>query len=277
VQLVLADANREDEKGVDLSTKFLGRKDNKQVRFLQSYFYAMSGDAIGAQETFDSIDPKFHPLPFLRGVKARIAILEGRPADAVDDAIASYQDNKKPENLFLVVQALELTGQNQRSFEVLSAHSREFPNDMRGKMLLAERQIGTDEAQAIASYQEMLAQMPNNFVVLNNLAYLLMENGELDSAAEYAERAYEIQSDNAATADTYAQVLIKQGKIEEAVEIYSNVMTDKVDSEEIVLNYIDALLRVGSKVIAKRRLEARTFTEPASIERVVKLKEEFDI
>lgn len=276
-QLLILDTKRDYERGVDLTIDFLARKDNEQIKILQSYFYAMTGDPANAKATINKIDPAFHPLPFIRGVKARIAILEGRPADAVDDALASYNATKKTDHLFVLVQALEATGQGQQSFDVISSHSTEFPNDMRAKLLLAERQIQSDASQAIATYRTMLEKTPNNFVVLNNLAYLLMEDGDIASAAEFAERAYTIQPDNAATVDTYAQVLIKQGNVEEAVEAYSKVMDDGVTNEEIILNYIDALLQNGSSVIAARRLAARSFTEPASIERVRALKQEYGI
>ncbi|WP_371196183.1 XrtA/PEP-CTERM system TPR-repeat protein PrsT [Glaciecola sp. SC05] len=276
-QLLILDAKREYEKGLDLTTDFLARKQNLQISFLQSYFYAMAGDASGAKATLESIDDQYSALPFLRGVEARVALLENRPEDAVDDALVSYDENKKTDNLFVLVQALERTGQMQRSFDAIAAHSQEFPDDMRAKLLLAERQIESDSSQAIASYRQMLEKAPNNFVVLNNLAYLLMEQGDLVNAAQFAERAYEIEPSNVATVDTYAQVLIKQGKTEDAVEAYNKVMNDKVTNEEIILNYIDALLRNGSTVIAKRRLEARTFTNPASLERISALKQEFGI
>jgi putative PEP-CTERM system TPR-repeat lipoprotein len=275
--LLILDSKRDYEKGIKLTTEFLARNDSPQIIVLQSYFYAMAGDAREANKSMAQLDEKLDRLPFLRGVKARVALLEKRPADALEDARISYEDNKKTDNLFVLVQALEQTNQPEESFKVIEAHTQAFPNDMRAKMLLAERQISSDSEQAIATYREMLEATPNNFVVLNNLAYLLMEEGDLVNAEEFAKRAYEIQSDNVPTADTYAQVMMRLGKVEDAVEIYNGVMSDDVQNEEIVLNYIDALLRNGSTVIAKRRLESREFENPVSIERVAALKQEFSL
>lgn len=276
-QMLILDAKREYEKGIRLTTDFLARKDDLQISFLQSYFYAMAGNAEQAKATLDTIDDQYLALPFLRGVKARIALLENRAADAVEDARISYVENKKSDNLFVLVQALEASGETQQSFEVIAEHSKAFPDDMRAKLLLAERLITSDSTQAIATYRSMLQSAPNNFVVLNNLAYLLMQEGDLNSAAEFAKRAYDIQPDNAATVDTYAQVLVKQGKVNDAVEAYNKVMTDDVVNEEIILNYIETLLKNGSTVIAKRRLEARTFSNPTSLERIDALKQEFSL
>jgi putative PEP-CTERM system TPR-repeat lipoprotein len=276
-QLLILDSKREFEKGIIIIKDFLARKDDVQLSFLQPYFYAMNRDAAKAKETLNNIDERYQPLPFLRGVKARIALLENRPEEAIEDAQIAYEENKKTDNLLVYIQALQLAGQADVSYETLVAHSAEFPNDMRAKLVLAEQQISRDPDAAIATYENMLASAPNNFVVLNNIAFLFMEKGELERAANFASRAYEIQPDNVATVDTYAQILIKQGNMEEAVEAYGKVMNSDVSNEEIVLNYIDALLRNGSVVIAKRRLEDREFKRPESRLRIDALKEEFKL
>jgi tetratricopeptide (TPR) repeat protein len=276
-QLLILDGQRNYEDALNLSSDFLAKKDNLQMSFMQSYFYVMSGDVANAKASLNNIDVQYQPLPFLRGVKARIALLEQRPADAVDDALIAYEQNKNTNNLFVLNQALQGSGQMARSKDILKAHLAERPDDMRAKMLLAENQITAAPDDAITTYREMLKVNANNFVVLNNLAYLLMQNGELIEAADLAKRAYDIQPDNVPTVDTYAQVLVKQKKYKEAVEAYNTVMNDKVLNEEIILNYIEALLRSGSKVIAQRRLEARTFVQEDSLQRLETIKQEFNL
>jgi len=75
---------------------------------------------------------------------------------------------------------------------------------------------------AIAEYESLLAKMPNNTAVtmiLNNLAYVLAENNErLSDALEYAKRALNAQPDSPVLLDTYAYVLLKNGKVSEAAE-----------------------------------------------------------
>ena len=73
--------------------------------------------------------------------------------------------------------------------------------------------------KAIAVYESLLEQMPNNNGVLNNLAYMLAENEErLDDAREYAERAVKEQPNNPGFLDTYAYVLYKNGRFQDAAE-----------------------------------------------------------
>ncbi|MFH1716566.1 MAG: tetratricopeptide repeat protein [Planctomycetota bacterium] len=75
---------------------------------------------------------------------------------------------------------------------------------------------------AIADYESLLSKMPNNTgvtVILNNLAYLLAENDErLSDALEYAKKTLDARPDDAGVLDTYAYVLLKNGKVSEAAE-----------------------------------------------------------
>ncbi len=73
--------------------------------------------------------------------------------------------------------------------------------------------------RAIAAQESVLAEMPDNAGVLNNLAYLLAENDErLTDALEYARQAYETMPNDPGFLDTYAYVLYKNGRYSEAAE-----------------------------------------------------------
>ncbi|MCK4752488.1 MAG: tetratricopeptide repeat protein [Planctomycetes bacterium] len=73
--------------------------------------------------------------------------------------------------------------------------------------------------KAIVEYESLLAKMPNNPDMLNNLAYLMSESADrLPEALEYIKRAYDIKPNDGGFLDTYAYVLYKQGKYSEAHE-----------------------------------------------------------
>ena len=75
---------------------------------------------------------------------------------------------------------------------------------------------------AISDYESLLAKMPTNTgvtTVLNNLAYLLAENDErLPEALGYAKRALDAKPNSPVVLDTYAYVLLKNGKKQQAAE-----------------------------------------------------------
>jgi predicted Zn-dependent protease len=75
---------------------------------------------------------------------------------------------------------------------------------------------------AISDYESLLAKMPSNTgvtTVLNNLAYLLAENEErLPDALKYAKKALDAKPNSPIVLDTYAYVLLKNGKKQQAAE-----------------------------------------------------------
>ncbi|MGB3726336.1 MAG: XrtA/PEP-CTERM system TPR-repeat protein PrsT [Glaciecola sp.] len=274
-QLVIHDAKREYEKGAQVAQDYLSQRSSPEVNIMLSYFKVMSGDVESAKRIYDGIPSDYMALPFLRGVKARIAIREGRAAEVVEDALVAYDANKNTNNLVVLTSTLEAAGQRDAAFKAISSHVEARPNDMAAVMMLAERQLATKPADAIASYEKVLAVLPDNFVVLNNIAYLEMQAGNLERASEYGGRAYEMQPDNAATADTYAQILIRQGKLEDAVKTYNRVMTDDVKNEEIFLNYLEALWMNGNGILAERRMDDLPLSQAGSIARLNELKAKY--
>jgi len=73
--------------------------------------------------------------------------------------------------------------------------------------------------KAIAEYESLLVEMPNNTSVLNNLAYMLANIGDrLTEALQYAERSLQERPNNPDLLDTYAYALHKNGKDLEAAE-----------------------------------------------------------
>ena len=71
----------------------------------------------------------------------------------------------------------------------------------------------------ITEYESLLAKMPNNTSILNNLAYMLTEeNTRLAEALSYAKRAHEAMPNDPSLLDTYAFVLYRNGRTPEAAK-----------------------------------------------------------
>jgi tetratricopeptide (TPR) repeat protein len=79
--------------------------------------------------------------------------------------------------------------------------------------------------KAIAEYESLLAEMPNNLDVLNNLAYMLAEeNTELAKALEYSKQAHEARPNDPGFLDTYSYILYKNGRLPEAAEFLQSAL-----------------------------------------------------
>jgi len=88
------------------------------------------------------------------------------------------------------------------------------------------------------AYDKALVLNPENSVVLNNYAYYLsMRSVNLDKAAEMAKSSVEIDPYNHNNLDTYAWVLYKQGKYEEALEWINKAYNNGGDTSGVVLEH----------------------------------------
>ncbi|MHC4095838.1 MAG: tetratricopeptide repeat protein [Planctomycetota bacterium] len=87
--------------------------------------------------------------------------------------------------------------------------------------------------KAIAEYESLLLEMPNNTSVLNNLAYMLANNDErLTKALEYAERSLQARPNNPNLLDTYAYVLHKHDRNLEAAESLQSAL-QQYESQQV--------------------------------------------
>lgn len=253
--LNVLDLQRDFVRAAKVANDFLANTESVQVRMMASYFMTMSKDVAGAKQAMKKIDEQFLELPYMRGVKARIALLEKRGMQGIEDARAAYFAKKSPDNLLLFVQTLDSAGQTAQAFPVIEQHVNDFPTDIRSKALFAERQVARDPVKALALYEEMLIDFPNSPVLLNNAAYLHFEAQNMEKALEYSTKAFTASPTNIDFADTYAQVLIQRGDTEQAVEAYNQAITDSLSNEELILNYLEALFLNNNTIAAKRRVQ----------------------
>ena len=106
-----------------------------------------------------------------------------------------------------------------------------------------------EEQKAFDAYDRTLRNDPDNALVLNNYAYYLSLRGErLDEALEMAIKANELVPDNVYYTDTYAWVLYKLGRYQEAQKIMKKCLgLEKNPSGANLEHYGDILLKLGKE------------------------------
>ena len=122
---------------------------------------------------------------------------------------------------------------------------------------------------AFQSYENALLLDPENALALNNYAYFLVESGgDIEKAADMSSRSLiGNNADNPTFLDTYAWILYKQGKYEEAEDMQKKAIEDEegnvADSSELWDHYGDILLALGKKKEAVEAWEkALEYAEP---------------
>ncbi len=140
------------------------------------------------------------------------------------------------------------------------------------------------KAEAYGAYDTTLVYKPDNLLALNNYAYFLSQDSlHLDKAEQMSRRTIEADSLNATYLDTYAWVLFRLARYEEALAVITRAEECFSTEDDAGLrgtiyeHRADILLRLGKRKEAKKywRL-ALTFVDDeaqkASIEEKVKDK-----
>jgi tetratricopeptide (TPR) repeat protein len=86
--------------------------------------------------------------------------------------------------------------------------------------------LAGQRSEARQAYEACLKVNPNNFRVLNNLAYLMAEtNADLDLALNYAQKAKGLNPNLSEISDTYGWILLKKGLAEQAIPVFQDLVS----------------------------------------------------
>ncbi len=130
----------------------------------------------------------------------------------------------------------------------------EHPNDTVFRSYLAEQALRSkDYKAAVALYQAIIAQQPNNVVALNNLAWALGQLGDA-KAIGYAERALKLAPDSPMVLDTVGVLLVAKGETAKGVDYLARAVSLAPDRHDIRFNYAKALLKAGRNEEARKEL-----------------------
>ena len=152
-------------------------------------------------------------------------------------------------------EVLQKAGKEGEAQTLLESGIETFPDDRQLRLRLALlQQANGHNDKARANYEKLLDSMPENALVLNNLAWLYHQTGD-ERAVSMARKAYNLAPENAAVADTYGWIMLKTGNHEESLPILEKAHQLQPDSEEIALHLAEAYRAVGKNAEAQRILE----------------------
>jgi Flp pilus assembly protein TadD len=123
-----------------------------------------------------------------------------------------------------------------------------------------------DQAQPV--YEQILKIRPDHAVALNNLAFIKADQGvDLDQALSMAQKARQQQPASLAFADTLGWIYIKKNLPEEAVNIFTDLVTKAPANPTYHYHYGMALRQKGDKSSARREFEMAIRNNPPQEEK----------
>ena len=123
------------------------------------------------------------------------------------------------------------------------------PNDVGAISALGEyRRAKGDVAGAARAYEDGLRHKPGDAVLTNNLAVIYDLQGDKRALAT-AKAAYDAAPTAAAVKDTYGWILLRSGKVEEALPLLESAADEMNDNAEVQYHYAAALAKAGPRKV----------------------------
>jgi len=155
-------------------------------------------------------------------------------------------------------------GDLNSAMAVLDKARAQFPDNVQIVSTLA---LVRDKAglkyQARLAYEATLRLDPRNGVALNNLAYLLSEEQDLDRALSYAQRAREVLPQLAEVSDTLGWVYLKKYMSNDAIGMFREALGKEPARATYRYHLAMALNQKGDNSAAMQELRAALKSNPA--------------
>jgi tetratricopeptide (TPR) repeat protein len=180
---------------------------------------------------------------------------------------AAAQEYRKAANLAFtepvamrLIEALERSGQPAASTQVLELFLQQNPRSVSAQLLAANRYLQARQwAAAINLYEGLRRRLGDrDAVMLNNLAWAYSERGDYERAIPLARKAWTLDKDNPATADTLGWLLFKSGKDKAGGLALLQRAARGAPSDADIMRHLEAASRVSSTSKSANRGRAPT-------------------
>lgn len=194
-------------------------------------------------------------------------------------SIAAMRESIKrapsPEAAMRMVELLTAADRTPEADSFVTTWLKEHPRDSQllfqlGSTLLLKR----DYAKAESRFREVLALSPEQPAALNNLAWLMIQQGK-PGASAIAERALKASPNEAQFMDTLAMALAADGDLAKAIDWQRKAISQSPNEPAYSLGLARLLIKSGNKAPAREELErlrklGQTFPNQAEVTELLK-------
>lgn len=228
---------------------------NPKLVLLQAHFYVALGENARAATILKSLNEEVINLPEFDQISGTVAYNQGDYVAALALLKNAYIGKPSFTTAELLAHAHAKNGDVQAGISVLKNELKKVPDTYVPRHLTASYASNygfLDEA--IEQYEILMKEKPNDFVVLNNYANVLVRVDEIDRASQLASQALEMQPQSAYALSTFGLVKLKQGEIESAQRYFERALLKEPNNTEMLLHLAEALIAKNEKLEAETLL-----------------------
>lgn len=227
----------------DLQPDLLG------TQILRARFALRTNDVDAALSMLDALQAK-HPgdpqvldlLADAYWMKGDLPAFRAHYAQAQEVAPSARRLRRASQRLWQI-------GQPELALQTLGDWAQQYPDDLENRERYAQALLGMGQApEAYQAYKELLAEGREiSFSAYNNLANLAIDlepDRALDHAIDYAQRAFEMEPEDAAVIDTLAWILVLQGNAAEGLPLLRDAYSRASQNPAVQYHLAAALVKL---------------------------------
>jgi putative PEP-CTERM system TPR-repeat lipoprotein len=183
-----------------------------------------------------------------------VHMAQGKPSLAIQAYRQALARGAQTGTMIMLHRALLATGNTTQADQELNRWLGTHPRDRAAQAYYAEYKMlsGQDRA-AIAQYEALLRDTPDNPILLNNLAVLYQRTGDSRALAT-AQRALELAPKSATVLDTVGWILVSQNQAAKGLDLIRQALDKVPESDTIRYHYAVALAQTGQRDKARQEL-----------------------
>ena len=218
------------------------------MRLLVSNAIVSGGREAGDKElTRLDTDPVAHAL--VQTMRGDLAMRDKRYAEAAEIYAVQFRDAPSAALALTASRAYVQAGNAKRGDEFIAAWLEQHPDDVAALRLRADLQVALGQPDmAIKLNEQAMALQPEDWAVLNNLAWLYAEKGD-SRALPIARRTFALNP-TVEAADTLGWILVRNNQPAAALPILSQAAEARRGDPGVQYHFAVALARTGRAVDA---------------------------
>jgi len=206
--------------------------------------------------TFEGADD-----PLASIILAMVLSHVGKLDDAIDTLTKIRPEAMNGHATRMLAELYIAKGEQQHGLQLLRSWLDSSPKDSTTRSVFASALMGgRDYDGAIAEYERLSKDQPQDFIALNNLAWLYLQKDDA-RALDAAKAAYKISAGAPPVADTLGWILLKKGDVSAAEPYLASAVAALPNNPDIQYHWAAALYRSGKKPEAQAILEKITATQ----------------
>ncbi len=179
---------------------------NTQIGLILANFYILNNQPELSIKYIDTLTIEQQNHSTVTGLKGKAYFLLKQCTNALPLLNESYQKTKNGKLVPYIFDCNMKSDNKIQAKQIMEKHLEEQPDETFNRIYYANALHKDDKPSAISQYEQVLAKDKANVIALNNIAWLLYEDGKLIKAKEYIDKAIKVSPDNLEVQDTLYKI-----------------------------------------------------------------------